>query len=98
GAWGREGLPSALPTENHVLRASGEAGEPALERPQRGQHTWKEEEEIGPQHVKSRAGEQLTSALRRQQLRVAIEPNAPHDEPGARIPRVVLPEAEVSAL
>src|SRR5213592_2739992 len=95
---GREGLPFPLPTENHILRASREAGETALERPQRGQHAWKEEKEIRSQHVKSRAAEQATSVGRRQQLRVAIERDASHDEPRAGIPRVVLPEAEVSTL
>ena len=51
-----------------------------------------------PEHVESRAAEQPAGVRRRQPLRVAIERNASHDEAGARIPRVVLPEGEVPAL
>ncbi len=56
-----------------------------------------EEREVSPDDLQAAFAQQAPSGWRGQRDGIAVERDAPHDQPRARVPRVVLPEREQAA-
>src|SRR5207237_5724211 len=94
--YGLKGTPtSRAPAQHHVLRAGWHSRQRGLERPQRRQRPWKHKEKVSADDLESCGFEQRSCVRCRQRLRVAVERDAAHDEPGAWIPGIVFPECEI---
>jgi hypothetical protein len=77
-----------------VLRAERHVREPWLETAKRGERPREVEKEAGVGAAQARGFQQATRAGRRDGNRLAVERDAPHDQPRSRVPWIVLEQRQ----
>ena len=86
-----------LASENLVLTPDGEFGEWSFHEPKGGQCSRENEQEVGGDDLEPCVAKDVARFRRRKRYRIAVERDLLHHIPGARIPRVVVPQGEVPA-